>query len=1186
MASRYRSSSRPYHGRNDSSRKGPTIPAEMDRLLQFWRALELFTPHLAPAENDDEDLRAAWAQAPGTTARGKLTVEYPSGRRRQASAQSLPWEWARDAPAPAETANRKLKKPKYTVFFGVHRQQFAVDSLLACFPTADEDQEARAANAQGGFTVVAAVVVDGRGRIVEKSASLSSGAWCVGHAHTTRARSTQAPALSFGTWPDHVARATAEFTQAIAEDYGASNNAPELEMDDLWALQEAALQAAQLDGLAAEAPQEFSIRITCEDVAQDTDLGRPALLSSFYLGSLSQARQATFWYACGACAPQARFLSTALPEVAAANPHRVDVLAPEGAAALRAAIAPKHLPPGRWPANPQHSLSSSQTFALVQALQLARVPEKGPYDQLPIFGVNGPPGTGKTTVLKDVVANIIVQRAEILAHLERPMDALVVDPAGSTPVHLREDLEGWGILIASANNGAVDNVVTDATKYGALDEEFWDDVDYYAELARPRRSTTTTADSTGTATRAGRTRETAWGILGGRLGNSSNRRAFAARFFPDSGSRTAADFGFLAAADVPSWAEAKSEFLAARRAVDELLSHAQQAADEMATHAKALQQHEHASQQARAALADYQATVSGCLTAGAAGSAGAAGTVPPAGAAGATGTASTDRTPLSAEELLARVRQCEQQAAAALAAEEARPRGFLQRILALFRGSARNDAARQQLSTQRDAWRATAAQLEGLAQAHVQAWAALQQARSECASVEARLRGEFGAHADNPTDISPEATARREKFLPWATPALERARTRVFLAALRLHQAWLKDEAVRTAIAGELAHATQLMIDSSTSDRARSNHALQLLFMLVPMVSSTFASIGSCFSFVNDRQIGWLIIDEAGQASPQQAIGAFRVARRALVVGDPLQLPPVVVTPQAVVREMMAELDIPERFDPRVASVQSLVDLLSRYGTTLGGATWVSAPLRAHRRCQEPMFSLCNDMAYEGMMIHATPPMDTDSSAPEAAGEEALPRSCWVDVPAEATTGHVQPKELAVLEQILNDIGTRALSAHDGAAAAGRAEQRRVLARTFGSVFALSPFRAVADRLEELAETYPMLKSGSVHTAQGREADTVILVLGGAAGADGARAWASDPVNLVNVAVSRARRRLIIIGDYAAWHKPQFAPFFTLGNALPHIDARTLPQVDLPEALRDDNDAATESPAPAASAQA
>lgn len=97
----------------------------------------------------------------------------------------------------------------------------------------------------------------------------------------------------------------------------------------------------------------------------------------------------------------------------------------------------------------------------------------------------------------------------------------------------------------------------------------------------------------------------------------------------------------------------------------------------------------------------------------------------------------------------------------------------------------------------------------------------------------------------------------------------------------------------------------------------------------------------------------------------------------------------------------------------------------------------------------------------------------------------------------------------------------------------------------------ISPFRDCAHHLRRIARDFGVDggKVGTVHTAQGKEADVVILVLGGDPRLPGAKAWAASKPNLLNVANSRAKKRLYVVGNRGLWMKHNY--FSVLAESMP-----------------------------------
>ncbi|WBP92135.1 DEAD/DEAH box helicase [Kitasatospora cathayae] len=294
------------------------------------------------------------------------------------------------------------------------------------------------------------------------------------------------------------------------------------------------------------------------------------------------------------------------------------------------------------------------------------------------------------------------------------------------------------------------------------------------------------------------------------------------------------------------------------------------------------------------------------------------------------------------------------------------------------------------------------------------------------------------------------------------------------------------------------------------------------------------------FARLGRGTIGWILVDEAGQATPQAAVGALWRARRAVLVGDPLQLEPV-VTPTALQRRLLLAYGVDEEWLPSATSAQAVADRVNRYGTYLpapAGAdddtVWVGSPLRVHRRCEDPMFTVSNDVAYGGLMVYGTHPQPF----PDPDHDGLLP-SRWLDTddpdrPADAPWGERDRRAFTFLLDRLDHHGITP-------------ERLRIIA----------PFRALVAEARTICRTRPgwtreLLdeRCATVHKAQGKEAEVVVLVLGG--NRPRAREWAARTPHLLNVAASRAKRRLYVIGERALWSP---LPYFdVLAAELPAYD--------------------------------
>ncbi|HAS90507.1 MAG TPA: hypothetical protein DCS48_14595, partial [Desulfovibrio sp.] len=270
-----------------------------------------------------------------------------------------------------------------------------------------------------------------------------------------------------------------------------------------------------------------------------------------------------------------------------------------------------------------------------------------------------------------------------------------------------------------------------------------------------------------------------------------------------------------------------------------------------------------------------------------------------------------------------------------------------------------------------------------------------------------------------------------------------------------------------------------------------------------------------------------------------------------IVVGDPLQIEPVFTVPSKLIKDIsgLSPHTSDNLFSPDSVSVQNLADAANKFGTYIQTAddnkAWIGSPLRVHRRCLDPMFSLSNTIAYSNKMIFGL-------NCAESPHNGLLPfGSSWIDIGGAAVSEQSVPAQCNFMIQLIHKYY----------------KQEKELP----SIYIISPFKAVKkDLTERLKEHFkPMHDSppgltkwaseriGTVHTFQGKEEGTVFMILGADKTREGAISWASSKPNLLNVATTRAKRHFFLIGDKSIWGGKRY---FTTANQM-------LPTKDITDAL-------------------
>lgn len=968
------------------------------RILDTWIALEVLEAGASYDEPED--------------------LEKGSSRKTVRFSSALPWE----------QTNRQQSKDGfqdyYEVILGSVKLDEASELINKSFPDTRPERPSTKR-----FAPLATFLVDSNGRPTSKNdINVSSFCWAF-----SKAMKKDFTRLS--AWPDENIKLKKILSDALIQKNDVDDNEP-----ISLTLLNSAFHSLVINLEIPEAlccQPSITFRIQCSEKKKETP--ELLLLNSFYVEDLVLARTAQEQ------GKLPRLVTWYLEGNHKESP--VDILNTKGA--LEQTLAPSRYPLARWPGPGRFPLATLQQAAVNLAGHMA---------EGEILAVNGPPGTGKTTLLRDIVASLVEKRASIMVQYDDPEKAFVPAneqfPVGSyrvRPYSMDQKLRGYEIIISSSNNKAVENVSRELPGIKAIADDATE-LRYFKTVSDELLKTDT------------------WGLIAAVLGNSTNRKNFKDQFWfnKETGLQS-----YLQAINhseaVSRWIESKQRYMALKQKLDDIFSKREELRQRICflpDIIKLISQRETLTRTRPRILKRLFRT-------------------------------SDYRTWKSLDET-----------ACAGLCKILKSSDIIKFLPSMVQEYIQESVCRKFSKTSR-----------------------YERINQSIDILKSSLETELQTISFEPFTDDLWNTKRdyAQAIGPWFSMEEHRLRDELFQSALCVHRAFIDAaaEPLRKNLIFTLklldGETCQGMTDGLVRDMITS------LFLIVPCVSTTFASVYRMLGSFPRESIGWLVVDEAGQAKPQQVVGALLRSRRAVIVGDPLQIPPVVGISENMVETISKYLGVEYLiYCAPIASVQTLSDRANRFVSQFSshnGTRSVGIPLLVHRRCSNPMFSISNRIAYGNQMVNAK------TSKTSLILSKVGP-SRWIDIKGTGTSKWCSEEGLFVLRQC-EALASSGISLN---------------------LYIISPFVQVTEGLKSLFKSSAILSEkisdfpdwiseriGTVHTVQGREADAVFFVLGAPnENQRGARQWAGSTPNLINVAVTRARECLYVVGNADLWKTAGF----------------------------------------------
>ncbi|CAL2105534.1 ATP-binding protein [Tenacibaculum sp. 190524A02b] len=992
----------------------------------------------------------------------------------------------------------------YTVYFGVHQLTTINDFVKHFFKEQDNNP-----NKTEDLYFFASIQLDASGMYIKNTLGVSTLPWALGQIEKNKLE-TDNWSEKFKLLLDDILKEAQPFFKDDSknEEYDESSEdiRQSVSLDNLFSLEKLILNKI---GWSIKLPSSIFIEKNKKNLSkqeQDKRLvfSQSNIINSFYSEDIEKVIHSYNDFS----------------ELSAANKYlkgnineygeRIDLQ--NNTEYIRKILSPKNFPDACWPS--AYSLNLMQQFAVNNIVSQCQGKEFAEN----LFSVNGPPGTGKTTLLRHAIAGIISERAKKLSEFKDPKEAFIsggeVEVENSNFVHNivypKGTIDNGGVVIASNNNVAVQNISQELPQKEAI-EPFENKISYFksvAENAFPDQEH--------------------WGVFSAVLGNKKNKTKFIDSYWEKWNEGKLEKKGLQVYlkenkyGGIREWNDVKNRFKSKLKEVEE-------EKERLYRIEKLTVKQDDLFNRQEILLKEFEVL-----------------------------TYSLKELKEEYRNISIKIREYKDKVSHAFERvkfiKSTKPSFFI----FWLRSSKRkkyyydlNEALNLEISTSKKMTELEKKRENFEIEISNQEKLLLQKESdkiilSEEINLINSFKNELKQNYADENYWDNINTKEVQDSCPWYSKKLQSLQIDVFRLSLELHEVFLLTaNANKEMISKTLTCFFKYLKGAVKPTKRQTQQLWSTFFLVVPVISTTFASIFRMFETVGSEKLPWLFIDEAGQATPQSAMGAIWRSKNVVVVGDPFQIEPVNLIPDLIIKKIREHYGFSAKELRASMSVQVASDRVNTKGAKVtddqGNEVWIGAPLKVHRRCIDPMFSIANAIAYNNSMYLSTRkpnslPLQVESSFIHTQGVVSGRHYC------------MQQAEI-ICQIIKNEIQNQG---------------------GLPDVFVISPFKEVEVELRKYfkkniefhyqGKTQKESKIefsrwidkrvGTIHTFQGKQADGVFLCLGLDERTQGAAKWASFKPNILNVALTRAKYKFVAVGDKNIWLNQ---PYFKLLSKLENV---------------------------------